>query len=63
VQVFYRSNWTEPSAVGIIERVRLVKVKELGNGTCSVLRETETGEIIMKLGYVFKMFLSNISVL
>jgi hypothetical protein len=44
------SNWTEPSAVGIIERVRLVKVKELGNGTCPVLRETETSEIIIKLG-------------
>ena len=36
------SNWTEPSGVGIIERVRLVKVKELGNGTCPALRETKT---------------------
>lgn len=40
------SNWTEP----IIKRVRLVKVKEFGNGTCPVLRETETSEIIIKLG-------------
>jgi hypothetical protein len=44
------SNWTEPSGVGIIERVRLVKVKELGNGTCPALRETKTSEIIIELG-------------
>ena len=53
------SNWTEPSAVGIIERVRLVKVKELGNGTCPVVRETETSEIIIKLGLCLR-FLSAI---
>jgi hypothetical protein len=38
------SNWTEPSGVGIIERVRLVKVKELGNGKCPALR----GKVVMR---------------
>ena len=55
------SNWTEP----IIERVKLVNLKELGNGTtCPVVRETkEARELNNKIRIVFKMSLSNISVL
>ena len=59
------SNWTEPFGFGIIERVRLVNLKELGNGTkCPVVRETkEARELNNKIRIVFKMSLSNISVL
>jgi hypothetical protein len=45
--------------------VKLVNLKELGNGTtCPVVRETkEARELNNKIRIVFKMSLSNISVL
>ena len=58
------SNWSEPFGFGTIERRRLVKGKELGNGTCPVLRETkEIRELNNTIRIVFTMSLSNISVL
>jgi hypothetical protein len=61
---FLWSNWSEAFGFGTIERRRLVKVKELGNGTCRVVRETkERRELNNKIRIVFKMSLSNISVL